>query len=65
MNPLTFAAGFDATGSYSSLYCGSSLTDAKTALADAIAAGTVSLGWIFSNPVQVQVMRAETVTASG
>jgi hypothetical protein len=64
MNPLIFAAGFDATGAYSSLYCGSSLDAAKTALADAINGGTVNLGWIFQNPVPIQIMRVETVPAS-
>jgi hypothetical protein len=64
MNPLVLTVGFDATGAYSSLYCGSSLDAAKTALADAIAAGTVSLGWVFQNPVPTLVLRSETVTAS-
>jgi len=64
MSPLVLTVGFDSAGNYSSIYCGSSLDAAKSALADAIAAGTVNLGWIFQNPVPFQVMRVETVPAS-
>ena len=64
MSPLVLTVGFDSAGAYSALYCGSSLTDAKSTLADAIASGSVSLGWIFQNPVPIQVMRVETVPAS-
>jgi hypothetical protein len=64
MNPLVLTVGFDATGAYSALYCGNSLDAAKTALADAIANGTVSLGWVFQNPVPSLVLRSEPAPAS-
>jgi hypothetical protein len=62
MSPLVLTVGFDSAGTYSTIYTGSSL---DAALADAIAAGTVSLGWVFQNPVPSLVLRSETVTASG
>jgi hypothetical protein len=65
MSPLVLTVGVDSANySYITLYTGSSLSDAKSALADAISGGTAVLGWVFQNPVPTLVLRSETVTAS-
>jgi hypothetical protein len=64
MSPLVLTVGFDSAGTYSTIYTGSSLSDAKSALAGAISGGTVVLGWVFQNPVPSLVLRSEPAPAS-